>query len=337
MIYTLVRNAHQSIYALDPKDQKEARRALAGILGMTTLAAGAIGLPITGMLFTASILIAKKSKLGSAAFFAAWAIAFFGAADGDDDDPYELENVIRNWLADINPKFADLVFGGVPRAFSPVDLSGRVGLNNLIFPDVQDGLEGADWAKAMQSALLGPVVGIGTNVAKGFQEINDGDYGRGIETMLPVVLKNAVKSIRFANEGVLTKNKDVIQQDVNGVGIFSQAIGFSPSDVKTSMEGRSAIYKYKTKLENHRKDLMHKWVTARQNDDSDGMDKAWAEIQEFNSNVVENNPSMRINRMNLIQSYKSTERRTMETGDGGVYLTKRQKGAEEQGGFAFNR
>lgn len=336
MIYTLVRNAHQSIYALDPKDQKEARRALAGILGMTTLAAGAIGLPITGMLFTASILIAKKSKLGSAAFFAAWAIAFFGAADGDDDDPYELENVIRNWLADINPKFADLVFGGVPRAFSPVDLSGRVGLNNLIFPDVQDGLEGADWAKAMQSALLGPVVGIGTNVAKGFQEINDGDYGRGIETMLPVVLKNAMKSIRFANEGVLTKNKDVIQQDVNRVGIFYQAIGFSPSDVKTSMEGRSAIYKYKTKLENHRKDLMHKWVTARQNDDTDGMDKAWAEIQEFNSNVVENNPSMRINRMNLIQSYKSTERRAMETGDGGVYLTKRQKGAEEQGGFAFN-
>lgn len=337
MIYTLVRNAHQSIYSLDPKEQKEARRALAGMLGMTTLAAGAIGLPITGMLFTASILIAKKSKLGSAAFFAAWAIAFFGAADGDDDDPYELENVIRNWLADINPKFADLVFGGVPRAFSPVDLSGRVGLNNLIFPDVQDGLEGADWAKAMQSALLGPVVGIGTNIAKGFQEINDGDYGRGIETMLPLVLKNAMKSMRFANEGVLTKNKDVIQQDVNGVGIFSQAIGFSPSDVKTSMEGRAAIYKYKATLESHRKDLMHKWVTARQNDDSDGMNKAWTEIQEFNDNVVENNPSMRINRINLIQSFKSTERRAKEAGDGGVYLTKRQKGAEEQGGFAFNR
>lgn len=335
MIYTLVRNAHQSIYALDPKDQKEARRALAGILGMHALAAGAIGLPITGMLATASILIAKKSKLGAAAFGVAALTAL--ASGGGDDDPYELENVIRNWLADINPKFADLVFGGVPRAFSPVDLSGRVGLNNLIFPDVQDGLEGADWAKAMQSALLGPVVGIGTNIAKGFQEINDGDYGRGIETMLPVVLKNAMKSVRFANESVLTKNKDVIQQDVNGVGVFSQAIGFSPSDVKTSMEGRSAIYKYKTKLESHRKDLMHKWVTARQNDDSDGMNKAWAEIQEFNENVVENNPSMRINRINLIQSFKSTERRAKEAGDGGVYLSKRQKGAEEQGGFAFNR
>lgn len=335
MIYTLLRNAHQSIYALDPKDQKEARRALAGILGMHALAAGAIGLPIAWMLTTASILIAKKSKLGAAAFGIAAVAAF--ASGGDDDDPYELENVIRNWLADIHPKFADLVFGGVPRAFSPVDLSGRVGLNNLIIPDVQDGLEGADWAKAMQSSLLGPVVGIGTNIAKGFQEINDGDYGRGIETMLPVVLKNAMKSVRFANEGVLTKNKDVIQQDVNGVGVFSQAIGFSPSDVKTSMEGRSAIYKYKTKLESHRKDLMHKWVTARQNDDSDGMNKAWAEIQEFNDNVVENNPSMRINRINLIQSFKSTERRAKEAGDGGVYLTKRQKGAEEQGGFAFNR
>ncbi|QOW47915.1 PLxRFG domain-containing protein [Acinetobacter piscicola] len=338
MIYTLVRNAHQSIYALDPKEQKEARRALAGILGMTTLAAGAIGLPITGMLFTASVLIAKKSKLGSAAFFAAWAVGFFGAADGDDDDPYELEIVIRNWLADIHPKFADLVFSGLPRAFSPVDLSGRVGLNNLIFPDVQDGLEGADWAKGMQSALLGPVVGIGTNIAKGFQEINDGDYGRGIETMLPVVLKNAMKSMRFANEGVLTKNKDVIHnEEVTAVELFSQAIGFSPSDIKTSMEGRSAIYKYKTKLSKHRSELMHKWVVARQNDDSDGMNKAWAEILKFNENVSEKNPKMRINRMNLMQSYKATERKAKETGDGGVYLTKRQKGAEEQGGFAFNR
>ncbi|MFW2076590.1 PLxRFG domain-containing protein [Acinetobacter sp. ULE_I010] len=335
MIYTLVRNAHQSIYALDPKDQKEARRALAGILGMHALAAGAIGLPITGMLATASILIAKKSKLGAAAFGITAVAAF--ASGGDDDDPYKLENVIRNWLSDIHPKFADLVFGGVPRAFSPVDLSGRVGLNNLIFPDVQDGLEGADWAKAMQSALLGPVVGISTNAVKGMQEINNGDYGRGIETMLPVALKNAMKSYRFSNEGVLTKNKDVIQEEVGAVGLFSQAIGFSPSDVKTSMEGRSAIYDYKTKLENHRKDLMRQWVVAKRDDDSEGMDKAWAEILEFNKKTNEKNPSMRIKRINLMQSYKSNERRAKDTGDGGVYLTKRQKGAEEQGGFAFNR
>ncbi|NWK52149.1 PLxRFG domain-containing protein [Acinetobacter sp. SwsAc5] len=338
MLYTLVRNAHQSLYALDPADRKEAQRALAGILGMHALAAGAIGLPITGMLATASILIAKKSKLGAAAFGAAALAAFFGAADGDDEDPYELENVIRNWLADIHPTFADLVFGGAPRVLTPVDLSGRVGLNNLIIPDVQEGLEGADWATAMQSALLGPVVGISTSTVKGLQQIQDGDYGRGIETMLPVVLKNAMKSYRYGSEGVLTKNNDVIHpEDVTGVELFSQAIGFSPASVRTSYEGRSAIFQYRTKLEDHRRGLMRKWVVARQNDDSDGMNKAWAEIQEFNEKVSAKNPRMRINRMNLMQSYKSTERRAKDTGDGGVYLTKRQQVAEEQGGFAFNR
>lgn len=338
MIYTLVRNAHQSLYALEPSERTEARRALAGILGMHALAAGALGLPFTGMLATASILIAKKSKLGAAAFAAAATAAFFGAGDGDDEDPYELENVIRNWLADIHPFFADLVFGGVPRALSPVDLSGRVGLNNLIIPDVQEGLEGADWATAMQSALLGPVVGISTSTVKGLQQIQEGDYGRGIETMLPIFLKNAMKSYRYADEGVLTKNKDVIHdKDVTGVELFSQAIGFSPASVRTSYEGRSAIFQYRTKLEDHRRELMRKWVVARQEDDSDGMNKVWTEILEFNAKTAEKNPKMRISRMNLMQSYKATERKAKETGDGGVYLTKRQKGAEEQGGFAFNR
>ncbi|WP_111894274.1 PLxRFG domain-containing protein [Acinetobacter sp. MB5] len=335
MLYTLLRNAHQAIYALDPKEQKEARRALGGMLAMHALAAGALGLPITGMLGAASLLIAKKSKLGAAAFGVAALAALAGG--GGDDDPYELQNVIRNWLADINPMLADAVFGGLPRAFSPVDLSGRVGLNNLIFPDVQDGLEGADWSNAYTAALLGPVAGIGTNIAKGMQQIGDGNLGRGIETILPVALKNGMKAYRFGNEGVLTKDKQVIQEDVSGVGVAAQAIGFSPSDVRTSMEGRSAIYQYKTKLKNHRSDLMRKWVLARKDDDSNAMDKVWAEILRFNENVNEKNPGMRITRLNLIQSYKTSQRKDKSTGDGGVYLTKREQGAEEQGQFAFSQ
>lgn len=333
MLYTLLRNAHQSIYALDPKDQKEARRALAGILGMHALAAGAIGLPITGMLATASLLIAKKSKLGAAAFGVAALAAF--ASGGDDDDPYELENVIRNWLADIHPTFADLVFGGVPRAFSPVDLSGRVGLNNLIIPDVQDGIEGADWANAYASALLGPVAGIGTNIAKGMQLMGEGHYRRGLESMLPVVIRNPIKAWRYADEGVLAKDGKVIQEDVGGVGLFSQAIGFSPSDVRTSMEGRSAIFAYRNKLSNGRKDLMDVWVNARREDNSQGMEEAWAEILTYNQKVGQKNPSMRINRIQLMQRYKERERKNRDAGAGGVYLTKRERGAEEQGRFAF--
>lgn len=334
MLYTLLRNAHQSIYALDPKDQKEARRALAGILGMHALAAGAIGLPITGMLATASLLIAKKSKLGAAAFGVAALAAL--ASGGDDDDPYELENVIRNWLADIHPTFADLVFGGVPRAFSPVDLSGRVGLNNLIIPDVQDGIEGADWANAYASALLGPVAGIGTNIAKGMQLMGEGHYRRGLESMLPVVIRNPIKASRYADEGVLAKDGKVIQEDVGGVGLFSQAIGFSPSDVRTSMEGRSAIFAYRNKLSNGRKDLMDVWVNARQEDNSQGMEEAWTEILTYNQKVGQKNPSMRISRIQLMQRYKERERKNRDAGAGGVYLTKRERGAEEQGRFAFD-
>lgn len=74
--------------------------------------------------------------------------------------------------------------------FGPADLSGRVGINNLLLPDVQDGLEGKDFSDAMVMSGLGPVVGILTNTFKGLAEIGQGHGMRGVETMSPVFLRS---------------------------------------------------------------------------------------------------------------------------------------------------
>ena len=57
---------------------------------------------------------------------------------------------------------------------SGVDISSRVGINNLLLPDVQEGLEGKKWWDSAASAALGPIGGIGANIAKGAQEISEG-------------------------------------------------------------------------------------------------------------------------------------------------------------------
>ncbi|PWF32841.1 hypothetical protein DBB30_30710, partial [Yersinia pestis] len=48
MIYTLARTAHQSLKGETPEARREAQRALAGIIGMHTIFAGVMGLPLVG-------------------------------------------------------------------------------------------------------------------------------------------------------------------------------------------------------------------------------------------------------------------------------------------------
>ena len=308
MIYTLVRQTYQSFKAETPAQRIEARKSLGAILAMHAMFAGALGLPLVGMLLSAA------SALG-----------------GDDDEPWDAEIALRNYLAEaFGPTVSNLLMKGVPRALSPVDMSGRVGINNLIFPDVQEGIEGKRWAESAMAAALGPVAGIGMNVAKGTQEISEGHHLRGIESMLPVFLKNFAKTYRYSEEGVQDKTGVSIMDEVGSVDLFVQGIGFSPSDVRTANEGKTAIYQQDRKLNERRSRLMTLWSRAKMLDDQNEMDEIWKEVQGFN----EKNPSRRISKINLMQSYKNRQRRIDKSEDG-IYLSKKREGARDAGYFAF--
>ncbi len=187
MIYTLARQTYQSIKGETEAERREARRALGAILAMHATFAGALGLPMVGM------LLSVASWMG-----------------GDDDDPWDAEVALRNYLAEaFGPTISNMLMKGAPRGIG-VDISGRVGINNLLLPDVQEGLEGKKWWDSASAAALGPIGGIGANIAKGAQEISEGHNLRGVESMLPVFLKNFAKTYRYADEGV---------QDKTGVSI----------------------------------------------------------------------------------------------------------------------
>ena len=105
---------------------------------------------------------------------------------------------------------------------------------------------------------------------------------------------------------------------------------FSPSDVRTANEGKSAIYQLDKKLNERRGRLMALWSRAKMMDDQQEMDEIWKEIQGFN----DKNPSRRITRVNLNQSYKNRQRRINRSEDG-IYLSRNRKEARSAGYFAF--
>ncbi|MCE1270569.1 MAG: PLxRFG domain-containing protein, partial [Acinetobacter sp.] len=308
MLYTLARQTYQSIKGETEAERKEARKALAAIFVMHATFAGALGLPLVGMLLSAA-----------------------SAMGGDDDDPWDAEVALRNYLAEaFGPTISNLLMKGVPRALTPIDMSGRVGINNLLLPDVQEGLEGKAWWDSASAAALGPVGGIGANIAKGAQEISEGHNLRGVESMLPVFLKNFAKTYRYADEGVQDKTGVSILDEVDSMDLLIQSMGFSPADVRTANEGKSAIYQLNRKLNERRSRLMTLWSRAKMLDDQQEMDEIWEEIQGFN----EKNPSRRITRMNLNQSYRNRQHR-IDRAEDGIYLPRNRQDARDAGYFAF--
>ena len=306
MVYTLVRNAQQSLKGASPEERAQARKALGGLLVMHSLAAGALGLPMV------TTLLAAASMLG-----------------GDADEPWDAQVALQNMLADtFGQKPAEVLAHGLSR-LTPWDISGRVGLDKLIFPDVQEGLEGQRLAESAMTAALGPVAGIGINVLKGMQEMGEGRYLRGLETMAPSVARGPLKALRYGEEGVRDKTGIVVQDEVGAAELLGQAAGFSPSSVRNSFEGKGAVVQHDRALQARRSALVEQFAMAAMAGDEEGKAAAREDIAKFN----EKNPNRRIQAMQLAQSVHQREKRIREAKEG-VYLPSKRRDAMEAGRFA---
>lgn len=307
MLYTMLRSLHQSFKAETPKARREALRALSGIMGAHAVFAGTMGLPLISTL------------LGF--------VSFFG---GSDDEPWDAETALKNGLADsIGVTATDVLMNGVSR-LTPWDISGRVSINNLIVPKTREGLEGESQAQAVMTAALGPIGGIFVNILKGFKEISDGHGMRGVETMSPTFMRGPLRAMRFAEEGAQDKTGVSIQDDVSIAAILGQAAGFAPSEVRLATEGRSAVYDLQKKLDARRTSLMTRYARAKMDDDQDGMDEAWEEIQAFN----QANPSRRINKIQAMQSYRKRQKR-IDTAEHGMVVSRKKRDDLDEGRFAY--
>lgn len=340
MIFTLIRQTALAMPALGKflhnrfsknkraytQEELEAAKAISAIFAGHALFAGALGLPsaiVTPFLAAATML---------------------GMGGGDDDDwgdrisngmatlfgSEKAEVAFRNALADVvGNDVAEVVAKGVPRAVG-VDLSSRVGLNNLIVPHIQDGLEGQSKWENFMTAMLGPVVGIGGGVVKGWGEFFEGHELRGIETASPKFFKDYLKAYRYATEGHTTKDgKEIVERE--NVGAWDsglQAIGFRSAKFAQVQEARSAMFGAGKELTATRKRLINRYALAKRDGDDEQMDRIWEEIKRFNVK----HPSVKITKPALMQSIRQRQRRIDNAKDG-IYLSKNREHLREYGAF----
>lgn len=281
MTYRLARDFNDSFRNEDPAVRSEARQRLGGILMMTSLFAGATGMPLT------------------------WAVtAIINALMGDEDDPYDAESTFHTYLSEqYGPEAAAMIMHGAWDNVVGGSISTRVSLNNLWLQEVPDNLEGEDLYAWALGQAAGPMGGIVSNAFVGLQRVSEGKLDRAAELFVPKMIKDLMKTYRYSQEGVTNLRGDEIlpRESLSNWDLTLQAMGFTPSTVNEHYAQNRAVGDEARAIERRRSDLMDKYFMATRQQDSALVKETVQEMLRFNSK----NPTMAINVRNLRSSAMS--------------------------------
>lgn len=299
-----------------PEERNIAKKQLLSMAGFQFAAAGALGMPFIGTV--ASLFTAVLNGFG------------------DDDDKWDWEVELRKFLADQFGKEAGEVLSHGLSRLTPWDMAARLGQADLFFRAPSREREGRAGAMDWVTSFAGPVLGYGVNaylgvgdLAKGIKDADAGHLLRGIEEMVPSVVRHAVKTLRYEMEGGLRTRDKIKQIDVGPMEKLGAFFGFQPSRIAELYEGVNAIRNHEHDLTQRRKELLDHYAAAINDRDADARRHALEEVRSFNGK----NPSMRINGDTLMRSMKGRQQREKGT-QGGVYLPRKREALRQQGDFA---
>ncbi len=306
MSWVLYRNLYKAVKGETPEVRKLARRTLTGVMGMTGLIAGAMGLPIINLV-----------RYGADAVH---------AVTGDDDEPWDFNTEFRSWLAEhLGDTAADWVADGAVNQITGANVAGRTSMSDMWFRDPDRELEGKDAYYNLLDTLAGPMGGMTKNFFIGSQMVSQGQTWRGIETMLPKFAKDGMKAVRYAKEGANTLRGDPIVPDVSSPEVLLQALGFSSANLAKQQRVNSALMNYQQFIQNRRQALMNAFSMAQLAGDDDGRSDALGKIRDFNAKY----PEIAIGMANLHDSLRARVQHSAQA-DNGIMLNRKLAGRVRQ-------
>ncbi|MFC2974680.1 PLxRFG domain-containing protein [Azotobacter bryophylli] len=298
MLSRLVIDLKDAMKGESAQVKNAARRRLAGIFSMFALFAGVMGVP--GM---QTILL------------------LLNALD-DDDDEWTAEDKIKRTLAEtLGPDLSRVILGGVPGAALDISLTDRLGMGNLWFYSPSRELEGQDAYYYWMEQALGAAPAMVGNAFTGMKQIGEGHVWRGLETMMPKAVKDAMRSGRYASEGVQTMAGDALVDEVTMWNVLSQAMGFTPAHITEQYDRNNALKNAEQKLLSERRRLLNRYAMATKAGDTESRQALQAKIADFNRRF----PTVAITGRTFLLSMKARAQRDERT-KGGLALDSRLQG-----------
>jgi hypothetical protein len=176
---------------------------------------------------------------------------------------------------------AEFVMGGLtglPGA--PIDLSGRLGLGNLI-PGTGILTKKSDYSRDT-AEIFGPAGSLFKQVAAGAGKLAQGDVAGAAKEVAPVAAQNVIKGVDMAVMGMYrdTKGRKVI--DTEPWEAVAKAVGFQPATVKRVQDATGTQQNLIGQNKLRETEIADKWAAGRIEKNPSKVEEAKAELAEWN-------------------------------------------------------
>ena len=308
--FLLSRNFYQAIKGESKEVKDQARKTLLGIMAMQTLFAGTLGLPLVGSILSVA-----------------------GMALGDEDDPVDAEATVRQYFSDLFGKeLGHALSKGVFNSFFNMDLHSRTSLSDLFFRGSNYDMSPRQEAQyAISNTLAGPIGSLTVNMWAGLNEVASGDPWRGLETMAPKFIRDAMRSYRYSTEGVQNRQGQTIIEEFNITEKLAQFAGISPARLSEAYDASNAVTGLREKIQYRRSRLLDTLDKAKT---TEQQRNARQQIQAFNDVQRERKRNWAIIKNDTIKRSLSGKEKRRQQSKYGIYLSDAQMGMMDMARFA---
>tara|TARA_R110000796_G_scaffold17403_4_gene53610 strand:- start:1079 stop:7294 length:6216 start_codon:yes stop_codon:yes gene_type:complete len=243
----LIRNFFGTVWPTIPKaERKAAATKLFGTIGMTTLFAGVVGFP--GYTFIMGVAEGVREALRPDEDDEDADIWYDENDEGNPLGKRNLDLWFREWwiptmfgpdsdiasALGLTPETAQGLARGIEMgpisALTDWNIGSSVTLDHLWF---QDSVPSDDMKSAFTQFLFdtfgGPLGAMGSQIAGGIQDMNEGNFDRGWEKFAPAFFRGPIKAVRVSQEGTITQGQraQILDAEFYTMGkILGQGLNF---------------------------------------------------------------------------------------------------------------
>jgi hypothetical protein len=196
-----------------------------------------------------------------------------------------------------------------------IDLHSRLKLDGMWLRDGRDNQDAESWVQSILVGVLGPLAGLGVNAGRAYDLYNKGHADRSIETILPGFAKQPLVTARYAKEGALTLQGEIMKKEFTPFELMMQSLGIRPADLAEIQFRNMKVKGQAEAINKKRENIMNIFALTFMTNDPKGNEKAFDMIMEFNKKY----PTKAIEAETIINSIKGKLEKSAQT-DHGLYI-----------------